>query len=94
MVHASLSQDGCQQGGVWEVLGHAASPFDLFRILPVGGGLGSLLLAGLPCKVTCSNGYYAAWPGWAVSVTVSLAVGAFPIHNSQIRKIIFTNTKS
>ena len=51
MIHASLSQDGCQQGGVWEVLGHAASPFDLFRILPVGGGLLVLCsLPGLPVK--------------------------------------------
>ena len=42
----------------------------------------SLLLTRTSCKITDANGYYAAWPGWAVSVTVSLAVGAFPIHNS------------
>ena len=28
VVHASLSQDGCQQG-FWEVVGHVVSPFDL-----------------------------------------------------------------
>ena len=35
----SLSQDGCQRGGFWEVVGHVVSPFDLSRTLPFGGGL-------------------------------------------------------
>ena len=39
MVQALLSQDGHQRGGFWEVVGHVVSPFDLSRILPVGGGL-------------------------------------------------------
>ena len=39
VAHASLSQDGCWQEGFWEVDGHAVSPFDLSRTLPVGGGL-------------------------------------------------------
>ena len=38
-VQALLSQDGRQRGGFWEVVGHAVSPFDFSRILPVGGGL-------------------------------------------------------
>ena len=29
VVHASLSQDGCQREGFWEVVGHVMSPFDL-----------------------------------------------------------------
>ena len=29
VVHALLSQDGCQRGGFWEVEGHVVSPFDL-----------------------------------------------------------------
>ena len=29
VVHALLSQDGCQRGGFWEVEGHLASPFDV-----------------------------------------------------------------
>ena len=29
VVNALLSQDGCQQEGFWEVVGHVASPFDL-----------------------------------------------------------------
>ena len=37
--HALFSQDGCQQEGFWEVVGHAVSPFDLSRTLLVGGGL-------------------------------------------------------
>ena len=39
VVHAVLSQDGCQRAGFWEVVGHVVSPFDLSRTLPVGGGL-------------------------------------------------------
>ena len=48
MAHASLSQDGFQRGGFWEVCRTyaLASPFDLFQILPVGGGL--LVLGSLP----------------------------------------------
>ena len=29
VAHALFSQDGCQRGGFWEVVGHAVSPFDL-----------------------------------------------------------------
>ena len=29
VVHALLSQDGCQQEGSWEVVRHVVSPFDL-----------------------------------------------------------------
>ena len=39
VAHTLLSQDGCQQEGFWELVGHVLSPIDLFRILPVGGGL-------------------------------------------------------
>ena len=39
VVHALLSQDGCQRGGSWEVVRHVASPFDLSPTLPVTGGL-------------------------------------------------------
>ena len=35
LAHTLLSQDGCQQG-YWEVVGPVTSPFNLFRILPVG----------------------------------------------------------
>ena len=38
VVHTLLSQDGCQRGGFWEVVGHVVSPFDLSWNLP-GGGL-------------------------------------------------------
>ena len=37
VAHTSPSQDGCQREGFWEVDGHAVSPFDLSRTLPVGG---------------------------------------------------------
>ena len=39
VLHALFSQDGCQKEGFWEVVRHLVSPFDLSRILPVGGGL-------------------------------------------------------
>ena len=39
VVQASLSQDGCQKEGFWEVDGHTVSPSDLSRTLLVGGGL-------------------------------------------------------
>ena len=46
---ASLSQDGCWRERFWEVDGHAMSPFDLSRTLPVGGGLSVLYsLSGSP----------------------------------------------
>ena len=35
VVHALFGQDGCQRGGLWEVV----SPFDLSQTLQVGGGL-------------------------------------------------------
>jgi len=44
--HASLSQDGRQQGGFWEEVGHVVPPLDLSRTLPVGGGL--LVSCSLP----------------------------------------------
>ena len=46
VAHALFSQDGCQRGGFWEVVGHAVSPFDLSWTLPVGSGL--LVLCSLP----------------------------------------------
>ena len=46
VVHALISQDGCQQEGFWEVVGHVVSPFDLCRTLPVDSGL--LVLCSLP----------------------------------------------
>ena len=30
VAHTLLSQDGCQQGGLWEVVGHVVSLFDHF----------------------------------------------------------------
>ena len=39
VVHTLFSQDGCQRDGFLEVVRHVVSPFDLSRILPVGGGL-------------------------------------------------------
>ena len=50
--------------------GHAVSPLDLSRTLPVGGGLlVPYSLSGSPV-IKHANGYYGAWPGWAVSISV------------------------
>ena len=38
VVHALLSQEGCQKG-FWEVVGYIVIPFDLFQTVPVGGVL-------------------------------------------------------
>ena len=47
--------------------GHAVSPLDLSRTLPVG----SIFLIRISChKTTHANSYYGAWPGWAVSISV------------------------
>ena len=46
VVHALLSQDGYQREGFREVVRHMVSPFDLSRILLVGGSL--LVLCSLP----------------------------------------------
>ena len=39
VVHTLLGQDGCKREEFLEVVEHVASPFDLSRTLPVGGGL-------------------------------------------------------
>ena len=39
VAHPLLRQDGFQQGGFQEVVGHVTSPFDLSQILHVAGGL-------------------------------------------------------
>ena len=65
MVRALLIQDGFQQEGFWEVVGHLASPLDLSRTLTVG-----VFLTRTSChKITHAKGYYGAWPGWVVSVS-------------------------
>ena len=47
------------------------SPLDLSRTLLVGDGLSSVFLIRISChKTTHANGYYGAWPGWSVSISV------------------------
>ena len=80
VVHALFSQDGCQWKGFSEVVRHEVSPFHLSWTLPVDGGLlVPCSLPGLPvlkqrktthAMVTMVPGYYGAWPGGAVSVSV------------------------
>ena len=72
VVQALFIQDGCQREGFWEVVGHVVSPFDLSPNSSSWWWLiSSVLLTGTSChKTTHANGYYGAWPGWAVSVSV------------------------
>ena len=52
--------------------GLTVSPLDLSRTLLVGGGLlVPYSLSRIFChKTTHADGYYGAWPGWAVSISV------------------------
>ena len=78
VVHTLFSRDGCQREGFWEVVGYVVSLFDLSRTLLVGGGL--LVLCRTSCHETAhEKGYYGAWPGWAVPVSVLLLIFIFMI---------------
>ena len=46
VVHALLSQGGCQREGFWEVVGHLVSPLNPFQTPLVGGRL--LVSCSLP----------------------------------------------
>ena len=71
VVYALFNQDGCQRERFWEVVGHVESPFEFSRTLPVGEGFLVVFFTRTSClKTTHANGYYGAWPGWAVSVSV------------------------
>ena len=51
--------------------GHSVSPLDLSQTLLVGGGLlVPYSLSGSRHETTHANGYYGAWPGWVVSISV------------------------
>ena len=75
IVYASLSQDGFQRGGFWEVSRTygPASHFDLSWILLVSKYSLSLLhsLQDLLFKITHTSGFYGAWPEQEVSVSSS-----------------------
>ena len=68
--HHSAKMDASERdSGTWT---DTVSSFDLSQTLPVGGGLlSSLFLIRIShCKTTHAKGYYGAWPGWAVSISV------------------------
>ena len=77
VVHALSNQEGCQQGS-WEVVGHAASPFELSRTLPVGGGL----LA--PCSL----------PGPPVVKQLMLMAAMLPGQGGRFQSGCFSNNMS
>ena len=60
------------------MVGQVVSLFELSRTLAVGGGLlVSCSLPGPPIgKITHANGYYGAWPGWSVSISVLPLTGS------------------
>ena len=71
VVHALFSQDGCQTGGFWEVAGHVVSPLTFPELFWLGWLISYMFLTRTSSpKTTHANGYYGAWPGWAVSVSV------------------------
>ena len=58
------------------------SPLDLSRTLLADGGLlVPYSLSGSPAlkKKTHANGYYGAWPGWAVSISVLPLTGLWKL---------------
>ena len=69
VVQALFSQDGHQQEGLGGGWTHSVRPF------PNSSGwwclISSIFLIRISChKTTHADGYYGAWPGWAVSVSV------------------------
>ena len=73
VVHASLSQDGCQREGFWEVVRHMMSLFDLSQTLPVGDGL----------LVPCS------FPGPPVIKQLMQMVARLPGQGGQFQSVCF-----
>ena len=73
VVYALYSQDGCQQEGFWEVVGHVVSPLDLSRTLPFGGGL------LVPCSL----------PGPPVITQLMQMVTMLPGQGGQFQSVCF-----
>ena len=61
--HASLSQDGFQRRGSWEV-GCLLPPVGLSHILRATlQGSSVFLISASCCETTHASGYFCAWPG-------------------------------
>ena len=97
VVHTLLSHDGCPWERFWEVIRHVVSPFDLSQTFPVDGGL--LVLGSL--LGPHADGYYDAWPGWAVSVSmlplsrpldIHLFNCSIPVHRCSGFRIVYLVT--
>ena len=76
VVHALFSQDGCQ----WRILGGGrtcgVSFWPFLNSSSWWWLISSVFLTRTSChKTTHANGYYGAWPGWAVSVSVLPLIG-------------------
>ena len=71
---SSLSQDGLQRQGFWEV-GHLLPPSGPSPVLPVRfQGSTVFLIRASCCGTTHASSYYHAWPRWVVSVNGSLTL--------------------
>ena len=72
VAHASLGQDGFQQGGFWEI-GRTYS-ISLWPFLNSSSWwwlITSVFLTRISYrKTTHAKGYYGAWPGWVVSISM------------------------
>ena len=75
----SLSQDGLQCKGFWEVVGRyygLESPPAFWPLLNFPSWLSvvhTFLIGTSCCETTLTSSYYCAWPRWAVLVNGSLA---------------------
>ena len=68
--HGSAKMDASER-----ILGHGRTRGVSFRPFLNSSGwwwlISSVFLIGISChKTTHANGYYGAWPGWAVSISV------------------------
>ena len=76
VARGSLSQEGFQWRGFWEVgrtygLESPLSPFDLSRFFQLVAACSAFLTRTSCCKITRTRGYCQTWPGWAVLVSSS-----------------------
>ena len=76
VARGSLSQEGFQCRGFWEVgrtygLESPLSPFDLSGFFQLVAACSAFLTRTSCCKITRTRGYCQTWPGWAVLVSGS-----------------------
>ena len=70
VAHASLSQEGCKEGDSWKWTDTRCLLLTFPQLLGLLEAYSVFLIRIFCHKTTHANGYYGAWPGWVVSVSV------------------------